>query len=113
MSNLRDQRLEVFGYSDEGTGGRSAPTYTLASTYWGRHASPSGSERTIAGQASQSVDAVFLFAGEATIPADGAIRTPDGEVFKVTAVLPRRYPSGLKRWQVYGVRADEMELSGT
>lgn len=68
---FRDQRVKVYGYSDVGTDGRANPVYSGTETYWASMGAPNGREATIAGQANQRVDAVFMFSGEAVIPPDG------------------------------------------
>lgn len=106
----RDERAEVFGYSDPGTGGRSNPTYTRLGTYWTRRGIPGMREVTIAGQASQTVDAVFEFSGAITIPGDGAVRHQDGTVYKITGVGLARGTASETDQIVLGVYADEMTL---
>lgn len=108
---LRDERASVYSYSDTGTGGRAAPTYTKVDTYWTRRSTPTASEATVSGQAAQRIDAVFEFAGGVSVPADGAIRHQDGTLYKIVGVKLIRSTSGETDKIVDAVFADEMSLA--
>ena len=111
MSAMRDERAEVFEYADIGSDGRAAPSYSRTGTYWTRRGVPSAREGTTAGQASQSVDAVFEFAGGIEIPADGALRHQDGTYYKVVGVKLVRGTASEKVQVVEAVYADEQVLA--
>jgi hypothetical protein len=73
---LRDQRVRVYGYDNSGTEGRISESYPFVGEYWARITSPSGREKTIAGQAEHTADALVFFSDEVAslIPADGILK---------------------------------------
>ncbi|HEX6576655.1 MAG TPA: hypothetical protein VF042_16925 [Gemmatimonadaceae bacterium] len=105
----RDERVKVYSFSDAGTGGRAAPTYTYVRSYWGRRQRPSMREVTVAGQASQVADEVFELPGHAVIDQDGAIRSQSGTLYKITGVEPVK-GSVHSEIMVRAAYADEMQL---
>lgn len=109
--SLRDERVKLYTFSDAGTGGRVAPTYAYALSCWGRQAIPGSREATIASQASQSVDAIFVLPERVTVDDDGAIRGQNGTLYKITGVQPVRNTSSLSEQIVTAVYADEMSLT--
>lgn len=118
--SLRDERVKLYAYSSADTDGYPASTYTYARTYWGRKAVPGSREATIAAQASQRVDAVFVLpegawskdvGGVKSIDADGAIRGQDGILMKIVGVEPVRNTSSFVEQIVTAVYSDEQELT--
>lgn len=110
---LRDQRVKVYGYSDATSDGRADPRYSGQGTYWARISAPSGREATIAGQATENIDAVFSFSAEATIPPDGFLRGPDDRLYRILTVLPIRGTGAPPEKQVLAVYAEDSEQTVT
>ena len=104
---LRDERVKLYSFSDVATDGRVAPTYTYARTCWGRQAIPGSREATIAGQASQRVDAVFVIPEGIVVDQNGGIRGQDGTFYVVTGVLPVRNTASLREQIVFAENAEE------
>lgn len=109
--SLRDERVKLYTFSDTGSGGRYAPTFTYSVSCWGRQAVPGSREATIASQASQTVDAVFVLPERVSIDDDGAIRGQNGTLYKITGVQPVRNTSSLVEQIVTAVYADEQDLT--
>jgi hypothetical protein len=110
-ASLRDERVKLYTYSNTGTGGRATPRYTFSVSRWARRAIPGSREATVAGQASQQVDAVFILPDRVGIDADGAIRAQDGTLYKITGVMPVRNTASIAEQIVFATYAAEMSLS--
>lgn len=108
--SLRDERVSVYSYASVNDEGYARSTFTLTGTYWGRKASPGTREATIAGQASQRVDAVFVLPERATIDDDGAIKGQDGVMMKITGVQPVRNTASIVEQIITAVYSDEQNL---
>lgn len=108
---LRDERVKLYTFSDTGSGGRAAPTYMYSVTRWGRREIPGSREATIAGQASQQVDAVFVLPDRVTIDGNGAIRGADGTLYKITGVYPVRNSASIVEQIVFATYSDEQSMT--
>lgn len=103
--SLRTKRVGVYAYSDTGSGGLVAHTYTKVPSaasdgnWWASRGVPTGKEALVAQQSEHVADAVFGFDSDVPITPDGLIvDVALGEAFKVIAVLARDTSTG--EWQV-------------
>ncbi len=101
-TGLRDQRIRVFGYNSTGSDGWASSEFPYVGEYWGRLEPAGGREATIAAQAQQKVDAVAVFDINVEVQRDGILKGPDGKIYKVTAVLPRRMAKEQEVFCEYG-----------
>ena len=112
--SLRKFRALVLAYADAGSDGVPDSTYTVVDSgdedqlWWCSRIAPSGREVTTGMQPDHRIDAVFGFAAECPIAADGAL-VCDGESYQVRAVLTRDY--GRDEVQVYAERVVELALT--
>lgn len=94
--SMRNRRVALYDYSDAGSGGLVAHTYTkhvsaaADGNWWASRSVPTGRESLKAMQSEHTADALFGFGPEAPIAADGALKDIlTGETFRIEAILPR------------------------
>ena len=101
---LRDY-VDVYAYSDEGSNGRIASTFTKTGRHPMRMEQPSGREVTRAQAAGQRIDATFICRETVTIPPTGLL-VFGGKDYRVTAVL-RDFDR--KAWRIFTVQSDQAD----
>ncbi|HXE60751.1 MAG TPA: hypothetical protein VN607_08580 [Gemmatimonadaceae bacterium] len=94
--SLRNRRVALYAYSNTGSGGLVAHTFTKTRSaaadgnWWASRSVPTGRESLKAMQAEHTADAMFGFGPEAPVDSDGAlIDIISGQEFRITAILPR------------------------
>ena len=94
--SARTRRMSIYDYTDVGTDGRRIQTYVknvssdADGDWWGSIVMPSGREVEVASNKGYTVDAVIGLSAEVTVDVEGIIKdTLTGDVYKITAVLPR------------------------
>ena len=103
-AGLRRYRARIYAYTDGGAGGAVASTYTPVLSgdpdgdWWCSRGVPSGRERTLAGAAEHSIDAVFGFARDVLLT-DNGLLVSDGVQYLVRSIQPRMV--GLDEIAVY------------
>lgn len=89
---LRDQLVEIFGYTPTTTAGRVQDAYTKLSERWARAEFPSGAKTYLNGKEQQRVDGTFAFGDDATdVDQKGLLRVKgQTAVWKILAVPSAR-----------------------
>jgi hypothetical protein len=109
---MRNERVRIFTYSNTGSDGFMASTYTYVAERWARKELPSGREITVAAQAEHKVDAVFEFAAEVTVTRNGLLKH-DGDLYFVRSALKRKGLGGQPVIQVMAEYADKSNVTVT
>jgi hypothetical protein len=108
--SARDTRVRIYSYSDAGTNGVVASTYTFVREVWGRFAPMSANERSVAEAASHERRATFGF--QDGIPLDEhMLLVAHGDAYKVHGIPhPGTYAPGMER-EVEAIWVDKASIT--
>src|SRR5438270_5643213 len=89
-ASLRNQRLQIFAYTDATTNGVPASSYAFNATWWGAIVPTSGRTVIVGDQGEHQANAVIALADEAVVgQSDIILDAATSVAYRVLAVLPR------------------------
>lgn len=90
MSSLRNRLISLYSYSDGGSGGFIASTYTLTGSFWGSFQEANSREITLAGGAKQRIDATAVLHLNVTVDLAGVVSPAPGEYYRIVGRTAHR-----------------------
>jgi hypothetical protein len=105
----RTELVELYSYSDAGSGGIVSSTYTLVAAVWASFTPGATSERNVAEVAQHEAQATFGFHERTSVTVDMVI-VINSAAYRVTGIDPRGYVPGMLR-QVTALWVDKATLN--
>lgn len=87
-AGLRNQRIRIYAYSDNGADGVPSALYTFTAERWGRLIDRAGRESRVGGQAEQVTDAVIVLSDEAVLDGNALLKV-GSDCYSVRALSAR------------------------
>ena len=88
-AGLRNQRVKIYAYTDNGADGVPSALYTFTAERWGRLISAAGRELRVGGKAEQLADAIIVLSDEAVFDGNALLQVGGvNYLVRATSALP-------------------------